>query len=155
RGPGRYGGSSRRRPRSREQLQADRTAAHTVYRKALRRERRHRACRIPSRQAVAPGSVLRAQVNYEEGIGCKVRPVVVVDGRGSEVLVVPFTTKPGADSLRISDPSAAGLKKETWCRRRPIWLARSAFIERLGRLTRGDFNRALSVAGARHGGIRS
>jgi hypothetical protein len=135
----------RRRPRSRGQFRADRAAAHALYRQAMRRGRSLRACRIPSLSAFAPGSVFSAQVNYGEGIGGKVRPVVVIDASSFEVLVVPCTTKRTADALRLIDPFAAGLRRETWLRRHPVKLVRNAFIERLGCVTVEDFNRALSA----------
>src|SRR5215475_12347120 len=103
-----------RRPRSRNQFRADRAAAHALYRHAVRRERLLRACRIPPWSAFAPGSVFSAQVNYREGIGAKVRPVVVIHASSFEVLVVPCTTKRTTDALRLIDPSTAGLRRETW-----------------------------------------
>jgi hypothetical protein len=136
-----------RRPRSRSQFRANRAAAHALYRHAVRRERLLRACRIPARSAFAQGSVFSAQVNYREGIGGKVRPVVVIDASSSEVLVVPCTTKRTADALRLIDPSAAGLRMETWLRPHPVKLGHNAFIERLGRVTVEDLDRALSVVG--------
>ena len=142
---GRPDGSPRRRPRSRRQFRANRAAAHTLYRRAVRRDRLLRACRIPPPPAFPPGSVFRAQVNYREGIGTKVRPVVVIDASASEVLVVPCTTKRTADAFRLVDPFAAGLRRETWLRPHAIKLVRHAFIERLGRVTSEDFNRALSA----------
>jgi hypothetical protein len=39
----------------------------------------------------------------------------------------------------------ARLRRETWLRRRPVKLVRNALIERLGRVTVEDFNRALSA----------
>lgn len=138
-------GPSWRRPCSRNPFRADRTAAHALYRHAMRRERLLRACRIPPRSAFAPGSVFSAQVNYREGIGAKVRPVVVIHASSVEVLVIPCTTKPTTDGLRLVDPSAAGLRRETWLRPCPVKLLRNAFIERLGRVTVEDFNRALSA----------
>ena len=143
--PGSLGRPSRRRPRSRSQFRANRAAAHTLYRHAVRRDRLLRACRIPSPSAFAPGSVFSAQVNYGEGVGAKVRPVVVIDASSSEVLVVPCTTKRAGDALRLIDPFAAGLRRETWLRPRPVKLVRNAFIERLGHVTVEDFNRALSA----------
>jgi hypothetical protein len=89
--------------------------------------------------------VFTAQVNYREGIGAKVRPVVVIDASASDVLVTPCTTKRTADALRLTDPLAAGLRRETWLRPHAIRLVRHAFIERLGRVTSEDFNRALSA----------
>jgi hypothetical protein len=142
---GSLNGPSCRRPRSRSQFRADRAAAHALYRHAVRRERLLRGCRIPPRSAFALGSVFSAQVNYREGIGAKVRPVVVIDASSSEVLVVPCTTKRTADALRLMDPSAAGLRWESWFRRHPVKLVRNAFIERLGRVTVEDLTRALSV----------
>src|SRR5262245_4051428 len=121
----------RRRPRSRSQFRADRAAAHALYRHALRRQRSLRACRIPPRSGFSPGSVFSAQVNYGEGIGGKVRPVVVIDASSYEVLVVPCTTKRTADALRLIDPCAAGLRWETWLRPQAVKLVRNAFIERL------------------------
>jgi hypothetical protein len=138
-------GPSWRRPRSRNPFRADRTAAHALYRHAMRRERLLRACRIPPRSAFAPGSVFNAQVNYREGIGAKVRPVVVIHATSFDVLVVPCTTKRTTDALCLIDPSAAGLRRETWLRPRPVKLVRNAFIERLGCLTVQDFQRALSA----------
>src|SRR5262245_48146103 len=135
----------RRRPRSRSQFRADRAAAHALYRRAMRRERSLRACRIPPRSRLSPGSVFNAQVNYREGIGAKARPVVVIDASTFEVLVVPCTTKRTADALRLLDPLGAGLRRETWLRPHPVRLLRNAFIERLGRVTVEDFSRALSV----------
>ena len=135
-------GSSRRRPRSRRQFRANRAAAHAFYRHAVRRHRLLRACHIPPPSAFAPGSVFSAQVNYREGVGAKVRPVIVIDASSSEVLVVPCTTKRTADVLRLVDPVAAGLQRETWLRPRPVKLVRNAFIERLGRVTVEDFKRA-------------
>ena len=137
-------GSSRRRPRSRRQFRANRAAAH-ADRHAVRRDRLLRACRIPPPPAFAPGSVFTAQVNYREGIGAKVRPVVVIDASASEVLVVPCTTKRTGDAFRLVDPFAAGLPRETWLRPHAVKLVRHAFIERLGRVTSEDFNRALSA----------
>jgi hypothetical protein len=64
-----------------------------------------------------------------------------------EVLVVPCTTKRTADALRLIDPSAAGLRMETWLRPHPVKLGHNAFIERLGRVTVEDLDRALSVVG--------
>jgi len=89
--------------------------------------------------------VFSAQVNYGEGVGAKVRQVVVIDASSSEVLVVPCTTKRAGDALRLIDPFAAGLRRETWLRPRPVKLVRNAFIERLGHVTVEDFNRALSA----------
>ena len=143
--PGSLGRPSRRRPRSRSQFRANRAAAHTLYRHAVRRARLLRACRIPPPSAFAPGSVFSAQVNYGEGVGAKVRQVVVIDASSSEVLVVPCTTKRAGDALRLIDPFAAGLRRETWLRPRPVKLVRNAFIERLGCLTVQDFQRALSA----------
>ena len=111
----------------------------------MRRGRSLRACRITPRSAFAPGSVFNAQVNYREGIGAKVRPVVVIDASSFEVLVVPCTSKRTVDALRLIDPFAAGLRRETWLRRHPVRLVRNAFIERLGRVTVEDFNRTLSA----------
>jgi len=135
----------RRRHRSRSQFRADRAAAHALYRQVMRRGRSLRACRIPPPSAFAPGSVFNAQVNYGEGIGAKVRPVVVIDASSFEVLVVPCTTKRTADALRLVDPFGAGLRRETWLRPHPVKLVRNAFIEPLGRVTVEDFNRALSA----------
>jgi hypothetical protein len=142
---GSLNGPSWRRARSRSQFRADRAAADALYRHAMRRERLLRACRIPPRSAFVPGSVFRAQVNYREGIGAKVRPVVVIDASSFEVLVVPCTTKCTADALRLSDPSAAGLRWETWLRPHPVKLVHNAFIARLGRVTVEDLDRALSA----------
>jgi PemK-like, MazF-like toxin of type II toxin-antitoxin system len=142
---GSLNGPSWRRPRSRSQFRADRAAVHALYRHAMRRERLLRSCRILPRSAFASGSVFSAQVNYREGIGAKVRPVVVIHASSFDVLVVPCTTKRTSDALRLIDPSAAGLRRETWLRPRPVKLVRNAFIERLGRVTVEDFNRALSA----------
>jgi hypothetical protein len=111
----------------------------------MRRERLLRSCRILPRSAFAPGSVFSAQVKYREGIGAKVRPVVVIYASAFDVLVVPCTTKRTTDALRLIDPSAAGLRRATWLRPRPVKLVRNAFIERLGRVTVEDFNGALSA----------
>jgi hypothetical protein len=89
--------------------------------------------------------VFTAQVNYREGIGAKVRPVVVINASAFEVLVIPCTTKRTADALRLIDPSAAGLRRETWLQPSAIKLVRHALIERLGSVTSEDFNRALSA----------
>ena len=70
---------------------------------------------------------------------------MVIDASWFEVLVVPCTTKRTADALRLLDPLGAGLRRKTWLRPHPVKLGRSAFIERLGRVTVEDFERALSV----------
>src|SRR5262249_46329089 len=126
---------SRRRRRWRDQVRADRAAAHAVHRDAVRRERLLRACRMLPRSAFTPGSVFSAQVNYREGIGAKVRPVVVIHASSFEVLVIPCTTKRTIDAVRLIDLSAAGLRRKTWLRPRPVKLVRTAFIEQLGRVT--------------------
>ena len=147
---GTLNGPSWRRPRSRCQFRADRDAAHALYRRAMRRDRLLRCSRILPRSAFAPGSVLSAQVNYGEGTGAKVRPVVVIHASSFDVLVVPCTTKRTADALRLIDPSAAGLRRETWLRPRPVKLVRNAFIERLGRVTVNDLNGALLAVRANY-----
>lgn len=102
------------------------------------------------RSAFTPGSVFSAQVNYREGIGAKVRPVVVIHASSFEVLVIPCTTKRTIDAVRLIDLSAAGLRRKTWLRPRPVKLVRTAFIEQLGRVTVEDFNRALSAVRLKH-----
>jgi hypothetical protein len=86
--------------------------------------------------------VLLAEVNYREVVGSKLRPVIVIDASCSMVLVVPCTSKPKLDALRLSDSALAGLPRATWLRTRPTILPRSAFCGRLGHVSERDFERA-------------
>src|SRR5262245_21718610 len=105
----RHGGSLRRLWRSREQMRAERTETHAQYRSTLRRERRIRDGHILSLSALTPGAVLSAEVTFDDGLGQKVRPVVVVQATRSTVLVVPCTSKATLPDLRLEDTSIAGL----------------------------------------------
>lgn len=92
-----------------------------------------------------PGDVWLAYLRFADhpDVG-KVRPVVVVDVSGTEVLVLKVTSKsprPESGDVRVTDIACAGLRLPS-----VIWLSPAFVLEKgellrdapIGRLSRGD-----------------
>jgi hypothetical protein len=94
---------------------------------------------------LTPKAVVLAWVTYDERVGGKFRPVVVIQSSAGDVLVVRCTSKSTGERYRIADALRVGLPRATWFRPRTLVLPRHACVEFLGRITDRDFQRALSA----------
>lgn len=95
------------------------------------------------RNVLTPGAVCWARVEYADGSGAKVRPVVVLAANRFEVTVLPVTTRPGPARRRILDLAAAGLRSSGWIRGDQLTLDRTNLRSLTGHLSDADRLRLL------------
>lgn len=91
------------------------------------------------------GAVVLATVAFEDDLGAKVRPCVVIGGSGDELLVRPGYSEGGSQSRRwqsheLRDWVAAGLELPTWIEHDTRTVPRADASEPIGRLTDADWN---------------
>lgn len=106
-----------------------------------------RGLRAPAMAAVQPGVIVMACVPYDEGVGSKTRPAIVVRTLGRTVELLPVTSSPrraGYDVIELVDWEGAGLSRPSGVRRSPIVVDRVYDVVCvLGRLADADW-RAVS-----------
>lgn len=104
----------------------------------------HRAMRCDkvALRFLQTGTVVRAQVTFSEGVGQKMRPVIVVAVRGGVVEAIPCTSSPrttSAGDVVLVDLADAGLSRRTMARTaRHVYLTRAEVVEVLGHLSAAD-----------------
>jgi len=131
----------RRRIRSRDHLARIRKSRHTRYRAAQRTARFVRTVNSVPRTATREGSVVLADVPFEDGTGSKFRPVIVLCSSASEAEVLPCTTKIWRRhmSFPVRDLQCAGLIKPSAvnCERR-VKIQLTSIVDLLGQLSADD-----------------
>ena len=100
------------------------------------------------RNRLLPGTVVWAHVDFVDGTGEKARPVVVIDVRGHDVVVLPGTTSARrhhlADHFEVEDRDSAGLRHPTGFCTRPRVVARIDVTSICGELADDDRRRLLA-----------
>lgn len=91
------------------------------------------------------GAVVVADVPFDDGIGGKTRPAVVIAVAADQVLVRPGYSEGGMQSRtwqahEVRDRAAAGLTKPTWVEPDARTIARADVGDPIGRLSDDDWN---------------
>jgi len=101
------------------------------------------------RNRLVPGTVVWAHIDFVDGTGEKPRPAVVIDVRGSDVIVLPGTTSErrhaSADHVELRDLDRAGLVRSTGICARPRVVGRIDLTCICGSLGEEDHRRVLDA----------
>lgn len=96
-----------------------------------------------------PGVVVWGHIPFADGDGEKTRPAVVITTSGSDVELLPVTTKPGwyrtnGHHIEIRNGIAAGLDRNSSVRLRPVVVDRLEVLNVVGQLTTSDLAAVLA-----------
>lgn len=101
------------------------------------------------RNRLVPGTVVWAHIDFRDGTGEKARPAVVVDVRGTEVVVLPGTTSVRRHALRdhveVRDLDDAGLRRPTGISTMPVSVDRIDLTAISGSLSPHDHQRIVEA----------
>jgi hypothetical protein len=106
-----------------------------------------------ARTSLVPGSVILVRLPFKEADGRdKVRPMVVVEVHGHEVVALPGTTSTSrfrhpALYAEVRDRESAGLPQPTGIRRERREVDLMAVLDHLGQLSDEDARRILGLGG--------